>query len=230
MASQSALVPYSVSGCSKTPAGPLANTVPAAAMRAAYSATGRVADVDELLVDGQVGDRDLDAGAVLDAGEVGRQHDLVAVLGEDRLATPSTNCSSWLARMNSMDGAPMSTPLGGEHDVGHQAGGEHRVDDAVRQGGGHHREGLLDLGAAEHEDAGPRRLLAQAREVRVLLLEEPAHGRRQQLLEADQRGLRAVRGGEGVADVEVGERRQLAHHAASSPGPPARARAWSRRA
>ena len=122
------------------------------------------------------------------------------------------NCSSWLALMKSIDGAPMSTPAGGQHDVGHQAGGEHRVDDAVAQRRGHHREGLLDLGAAEDEDAGPRRLLAQAREVLVLPLEEAAHGRRQQLLEADQGGLRAVRRGEGVADVEVGERRQLAHH------------------
>ena len=108
-----------------------------------------------------------------------------------------------------------------------RAGGQHGVDDAVAQRRGRRREGLLDLGAAEHEDARPGRRLAQAREVLVLALEEPAHGRGQQLLEPDQSRLRAVRGGERIADVEVdGE----AWRAASSPGPRARARACARTA
>ena len=68
---------------------------------------------------------------------------------------------------------------------------------------------LVPPSTKTHGRAGSSRRRAR---LLVLLLEETAHGRRQQLLEADQRGLRAVRGGEGVADVEVGERRQLAHH------------------
>ena len=111
----------------------------------------------------------------------------------------------------SSEGAPEVAAGGHEHDLGDQAAGQHRVDDAVAQGGGHHRERLLDLGAAEHEHARPRRLLAEVAQGRVLPLEQPAHGRRQQLLEAHQCGLRAVDGRERVAHVQVGERRQLAH-------------------
>ena len=91
---------------------------------------GRVADVDERRVDRQVGGGDLAALAVLDAGEVGRQHDLVAVLGEDGLRLLDELLQ--LARPDELHRRRADVHAGrGQHDVGDQAGGEHRVDDAV---------------------------------------------------------------------------------------------------
>ena len=211
IASQIARVPYSVSGLLEHAGRAVDEHGAGGGDAGGVVGRGRVTDVHELVRDREVAHRDLDALAVADAGEVGRQHDLVAVLGEDRLRLLDERLQ--LAGPDELHGRRADVDAARrQHDVGDQARGEHGVDDAVAQRGRHHRERLLDLGAAEDEDARPGRLLAQTGEVLVLALEEPAHGRRQQLLEADEGGLRAVRGGERVADVEVGERRQLAHH------------------
>ena len=111
-----------------------------------------------------------------------------------------------------MDGAPMSTPVAASMTLATRPAVSTVSTTPSRRAAAIIGNASWILVPPSTKTHGPGRLLAQAREVGVLLLEEPAHGRRQQLLEADQRGLRAVRGGEGVADVEVGERRQLAHH------------------
>ena len=79
------------------------------------------------------------------------------------------------------------------------------------QDAGHHQKGVGHLGPAQHEDAGPLRPLHQAGDDAVLLLEQPSHGGGQHLLKAAQGGLVPVGGGEGVAHVQVRQRRQLAH-------------------
>ena len=124
----------------------------------------------------------------------------------------STNCSSWLALRNSIDGTPMSTP-----DAASMTLATRPAVSTVSTTPS--RSAAAIIGNASWILVPPRmntqgRAGSSRRRARLAysLLEQPAHGRRQQLLEADQGGLGAVRGGKGVADVEVGERRQLAHH------------------
>ena len=230
MASHSARVPYSVSGCSNTPAGPLTNTVPAAAIARAVRVHGGVAEVDDLLADRQVGRRDLDALAVRARTATSAGSTTLSPCAARIAFDSSMNGSSWLALMNSMDGAPMSTPLAASMTLATRPAVSTWSTTPSAQRRLHHRERLLDLGAAEEEHARPRRLLAQARQVGVLLLEQPAHGRRQQLLEA--RPAWAASGARRRTRRRRRGRRAARACAprASWPGPRARGRACARRA
>ena len=72
------------------------------------------------------------------------------------------------------------------------------------------RQLLVDLRPAEHDAERRRRLLGHARQVVDLAFEQQPRDRRKVLRDANDRCVGAVRGAEGVADVDIGEPGQLA--------------------
>ena len=114
-------------------------------------------------------------------------------------------------RMNSTLAWPMSRPLAASRMLP-QASGEHPVRRPSLQHRFHHQEGVGHLGPAQHEHAGPLGLLHQLGDDAVFLFEQPPHAAGQQLFKPAQAGLVPVGGGEGVAHVQIPQRRQLAHH------------------
>jgi hypothetical protein len=106
----------------------------------------------------------------------------------------------------------MSTRLAmGGHDLAHEASGEDSVGNTVGEDRLHHQESVVDLGPPQDENARPGRLPTDPAERSVLELKQPAHRRREQLLEPNQGRLRAVDGRERVADEVVSQGRKLAH-------------------
>ena len=69
-----------------------------------------------------------------------------------------------------------------------------------------HADLVGHLGAADDRHQRPLRFLEDPVQRRDLALDQPSRGRRQQVRHRLGRGVRAVRGAEGVVDVDVGER------------------------
>ena len=89
---------------------------------------------------------------------------------------------------------------------GHAAADDERVD--LREQVLDERDLVGDLGAAEHGDQRPRRGLEDAAQrLQLAPHEQAGRGRLQVARDGRDRGVGAVRGREGVVDVEVGQRR-----------------------
>ena len=97
--------------------------------------------------------------------------------------------------------SPICMPLGLEEREAHAAADEDAVD-LVEQGLDD-AELVADLGAAEHGDERPLRVVEEAAEDLDLLGQEAAGGGRERLRRADDAGVGAVGGAEGIVDVEV---------------------------
>ena len=148
--------------------------------------------------------------AVLHPGQVRRQGDPLAVLGVELPCF--CNVLAVIGLHDKVHAALADfLPQGGEKNVAHKAAGENLVRRAPFQDGFHHQEGVGNLCPAQHEHAGPVRVLHDLRDGAELLFEEPSHTGGQDLLEAAEAGLVPVGGGEGVADVEVRQGGQLLH-------------------
>ena len=97
--------------------------------------------------------------------------------------------------------SPIGVALGGEEREAHRPADGEGVDDVEQRLDD--AELVADLGAAEHGDERPLRVVAQPEQHLDLRCEQPAHRRRHERRRSDDRGVGAVRGAEGVVDVAV---------------------------
>ena len=210
MAIQIAFVPYSVEGSSKTPSGPLAKTVAAESIVDAYrstvlwpmstmaSSTGSAST--------SISNRCPPCTDATSTGVV----DLVAMSIQQFFRhfdpLPQTTFSDEIG-----GGSAELDPASEQQDLADESAAQHLIGDAILDRRPQHEKGIVDLRTTKHEDEGPCGILTKVAESCVLSFEESTHRRGKHLLEADERGLRPVYGRECVTDVEIGQRRQLAH-------------------
>ena len=98
-----------------------------------------------------------------------------------------------------------------QQDVSRKSARQHLVRAAALQYGLHHDERIADLRSAQDKYTGFFRLFHQLGNHAVFFLKQSPHRGRKHLLESAQRRLVPVGCRERVTDIQVSQRRELAH-------------------